>query len=203
MKQKGFANTILMAIIVVLLGALVYVAFVKKSEPTVKQQSPGQTTTPTLKDETADWQTYRNEKYGFTVKYPQDWFSRDCNSTFVGFSYSQSKLPLCNTDQKPPHIEIFVREKDVIGIEKYIKDTQNYLGNSLKTTLTVNGNIPATKITGLVKAHEGPGPDGGTQTIQVLFSDNNNIYQVFYYGLDNKDYSQFFDQILSTFKFTN
>jgi len=27
------------------------------------------------KDETADWKTYRNEKYGFKIKYPPDWRS--------------------------------------------------------------------------------------------------------------------------------
>lgn len=32
-----------------------------------------QTPTPTLKGETVDWKTYRNEKYGFEIKYPEGW----------------------------------------------------------------------------------------------------------------------------------
>lgn len=156
-----------------------------------------------VSDETADWQVYQNAKYGFEIKYPSNWFSRDCDSSYVGFSYSQSKLPTCFTDQNQPHININVTEVGMVGIDKYIEDTQRSIENSSKTTITLNNNVSATRFTGLVKTEEGPGPVGGIQTIQVLFSHNSNIYQVYYYGLDNKDYSQIFDQILSTFKFTN
>ncbi len=33
--------------------------------------------TPVVKDEMADWKTYSNEKYGFEVKYPKDWFAEE------------------------------------------------------------------------------------------------------------------------------
>jgi|SRR3989344_3149899 len=152
--------------------------------------------------DTTGWKTYTNEKYGFEVRYPLSWFSVDCSSSYIGFSYSQSKLPACFTNQNQPHINIKVTEGSTIGIEKYIEGAQRSMDNSSKAMITVNDNISAAKLTGLVKPEEGPGPAGGLQTIEVVFSYNNNIYQVYYYGLDNKDYSQIFDQILSTFRFT-
>lgn len=169
----------------------------------IDQLKQGSVPTPTPKDETDSWRTYQNKKYGFEVRYPLSWFFIDCNSSYIGFSYSQSNLPACFTDQNQPHINIKVTEGSTVGIEKYIEDAQHSIDNYSKALITVNDNISATKFTGLVKSEEGPGPTGGLQTIKVLFSHNNNIYQVYYYGLDNKDYSQIFDQILSAFKFTN
>jgi len=47
MNQKGFANIILIVIIVVLVGAVGYFAFVKKSEPIAQQPTPTPTQTNT------------------------------------------------------------------------------------------------------------------------------------------------------------
>lgn len=70
--------------IVILVGAVGYFAFVKKSEPVAQQPTPASTqttipakipvsSTPTPRDETANWKTYTNAKYGFSLKYPSDW----------------------------------------------------------------------------------------------------------------------------------
>ncbi|MDO8569407.1 MAG: hypothetical protein Q7R89_01320 [bacterium] len=45
--QKGFANIILVVVIVVLVGAVGYFTFVKKSEPVAEQPTPTPTPTPT------------------------------------------------------------------------------------------------------------------------------------------------------------
>ena len=77
MNQKGFANIILIVVIVILVGAVGYFAFVKKSEPVAQQPTPSVTTqtptsqqpSPTPVSETANWKTYRSETFEF--KYPE------------------------------------------------------------------------------------------------------------------------------------
>lgn len=85
MNQKGFANIILVVVIVMLVSAVGYFAFVKKSGPITQQptptSTPTQTTTPTKtpvsptptptpKNETASWITYTNKQIGLTFRYP-------------------------------------------------------------------------------------------------------------------------------------
>lgn len=40
--------------------------------------------TPDVVDETVNWKTYKNEKYGFEVKYPIDWKINDQSYTYSG-----------------------------------------------------------------------------------------------------------------------
>ena len=47
MNQKGFANIVLVVVIVILVGAVGYFAFVKKSEPIAQQPTPTPTQTTT------------------------------------------------------------------------------------------------------------------------------------------------------------
>ena len=45
MNQKGFANIILVVVVVMLVGIVGYFVFVKKSEPIAQQLTPSQTDT--------------------------------------------------------------------------------------------------------------------------------------------------------------
>lgn len=83
MKQKGFAKLIIVAI-VILVGVVGYFALTEKKteapidvvptpQLTVATTSQQQATTidEAVVDETTNWKTYRNEEYGFEVKYPE------------------------------------------------------------------------------------------------------------------------------------
>lgn len=77
MNRKGFANIILVVIVIILVGAVGYFAFVKKPEPVV-QQSPTPTPTQTQKfvsltptsDKTVNWKTYADSNLKYSFEYP-------------------------------------------------------------------------------------------------------------------------------------
>jgi hypothetical protein len=68
MQNKAFSKILIVIILIVLIGGgfLVYKFWWLPKE---KAKVPAGTTT----DETANWKTYRNDQYGFEIKYPQDW----------------------------------------------------------------------------------------------------------------------------------
>lgn len=79
MNQKGFSDIALFLVIVLALGVVGYFVFVKKSDQTAQQTpTPAQTNTgispaPTQNNQLANWKTYSNSKYNFSLKYPDGW----------------------------------------------------------------------------------------------------------------------------------
>src|SRR3989338_2773263 len=76
MNQKGFANIIFVVVIVMLVGAVGYFAFVKKSEPPSQQPTPTPTQTQNLQSPTPSAPIaveYRNNQYGFKFALPTSW----------------------------------------------------------------------------------------------------------------------------------
>ena len=80
-NQKGFANIILVVVIVILVGAVGYFAFVKKSEPVIQQSTPTTTPTktpvsptPTPTPTPQNKNTFVNNPYGLEFTLPSGYF---------------------------------------------------------------------------------------------------------------------------------
>src|SRR4030042_5523068 len=59
--MRIIASILLILVTLLFMGKLSLPDFTKTTEPTSTQ------------DETADWQTYTDEEYGFEIKYPENW----------------------------------------------------------------------------------------------------------------------------------
>ena len=78
------------------LGATIYFEMLKNNPPVAVQPTIAPTITPTpiSSIDISDWMTYRNEKYGYEVKYPKDWFYEnrsvnEDNQRIVFFDYKK------------------------------------------------------------------------------------------------------------------
>ncbi len=68
----SMAKLVLVVAIIVSLGAVAgYLAMNKPVKVSQQQISPATEPAKSVEDETADWKTYRNEEYGYEVKYPK------------------------------------------------------------------------------------------------------------------------------------
>ena len=145
---------IVVGAIIVLAGASYGVYWYFTSQPTEPSPTdqgeidPDQLPTGELDDETADWQTYRNEEYSFEVKYPEDWFlfeeNNPYNEKFISFTdYKDFRNP--DIEQVPEDILayfIYIYPKaDNTAFEKYqsIKSTKEEVSND-KLEYKLNGN---------------------------------------------------------------
>lgn len=81
------AKLVLAVAMIVFLGALFgaagYLAVNKPAKIQQPQVSPAAEPIKSVEGETADWKTYRNEKYGFEIKYPEDWTVNNTGSHMI------------------------------------------------------------------------------------------------------------------------
>jgi hypothetical protein len=144
------------------------------STPTVTA-SPRDNETPTA-TASANWATYMNTKYGYTIEYPTEWFPLDTSPTagnFIVYSYDSSKVsgyPLLDGATK---IEIFTypnpSQLSPADVLQQVLDQRTQRGEPIgpitKQSVTVAGQPSLEVIEG---PHTGPF-SGNTYSITYMF----------------------------------
>lgn len=136
---------------------------------------------PPVINETANWKTYTSIKYGYSIKYPQEWSLKIEN-----FDYSHEErvsldynLPSNNNDFVAITISTTTGSYSTTGIGK---------PNSI-----ING-VNVYKVS--LPSGQNPAQEG------TAFNRNNNYYSIWmFYG--DKKYVDIYNKILSTFTFAN
>ncbi|PJB83519.1 MAG: hypothetical protein CO088_01275 [Candidatus Yonathbacteria bacterium CG_4_9_14_0_8_um_filter_46_47] len=204
MNQKGFANIILVVVIVILVGAIGYFVFIKKSEPIAQQSTstPTQTktplpptstptktpaySTPAPKDETANWKSYRNDQYGFELKYPEDWRTAQCGIDCQGFGPQSVREDIA--------VGINVLNSKLDTAKKSLPVLSNSYNKIIKEETVIVEGTQWTKLT--IKQDI-----AGEIFIEHLIEKSGKTYDLGV-GTDELNIVNIYNQILSTFRFT-
>lgn len=142
-------------------------------------------------DETADWQTYKNEQYGFEVKYPDDWRTSQCGVGRGFFLYCQGFGPQSVGEDISTAINVLNSKLDIA--KKSLPVLDNYNNKLIKEETVVIEGVQWMKLT--IKQDS-----SGEIFIEHLIEKDGKTYDLGV-GTDESNTVSIYNQILSTFKF--
>ena len=202
-------------------GILAGQYWVLKQE-TLTPSAPASTPTP---DETANRQTYRNEQYGFEVKYPKDWFVKEnpVNPTPSWVYPFRTKdieslysISICNTeeclwsDRTPEgkiigadrtNIDIRISNNPGLSLEQWIDESEKRI--KFGTMPEGYGEREAIVVAGVQGFKVSYGCCESAQQL-ILLSKNNKVYSIsldIFPGVSSDENENTFNKIVSTFRF--
>lgn len=185
MKRKNFAPILILAIVIVLAG-ISYFGFKNLyTQPSAPQ---------TIID-TTNWKTYTSVDNSFTLKFPSDWQVQP-NQTFGSRSVTEFRF------ENNPLLEVALigNYNQITG--KPYKNLEEYL--SLRQRLSKDILLYGQQAKHIVDAGD-PGHVIPYEEVVTFSSDKKSVISLYFnpdfYPGANED--KVFDQIFSTFKFTN
>lgn len=179
----------------------------QKPTPTVVQSTPTPTSTP---DPTADWKIFTSKKYGFSIKYPTNLAATEITTPFYSVEFkrnnaTQGEFPvfellasLSTFTAKSPAAYDFLSADIVSSLTAMAPNATKQVDTIIFTKLQDEVVAGQPAIVATVKSTV----DSSTQQKRVFVKNNGNIY-MFVNDLDNSSQQADFNNLLSTFKFTD
>ena len=208
-----YTHKVFAAVGLILIGTIIAVAGVwwyvenqtgaetanKTTTTKVSTSSAKKTTASAEKEETADWKIYTSTKFNYSLKYPTEWLTTDCDPSPVLFAPKKNYLGVCNSGFGGL---ISVSNNPAPGFDEV---TDNYVAANYddfkKETLSV-GVKTAVRISGTSKINNEIVDERGTKIIVYLIELGPSFLSINYSQSKSwDDYSQEFEQMVSTFKF--
>lgn len=182
----------------------------EKQQKEVQKNLEQNTPLPAQAIDTSNWKTYRNEKYGFEVKYPKEWNDvptelnvgmgvesfvlnpLQINLQLSGGRFWDVVTVLMNTGYSIGQAESKVSRSDIDeSINEFKKSVNHFMQESVNI-----GGISAVRISGLSTNPYRK----NVQQAEIYVIKNNVLYTFEYDGIGG-DFEKEFDAIFSTFKF--
>lgn len=197
--QKGFSLLLVVILVAFVIGG--YFIYQKQFKSvSVFQSSPSPIATPTATKsvETANWKTYTNERFKYSFKYPNDLTVRESfdpnDEIYQTIISNTNSKDFASGDKK-------VTDEDVF--EVVIVNNPSIAATNLDTAKKQYRNAQVTDFTLADQpAFKFIQQGLGTKQIGAITIFNSKEIDFNLLSINSK-YISYFDQILSTFKFTN
>lgn len=219
--NQGISTPIAIVIIIVLAvilvgGVLAYQYWWAPEEPgPAATISPTPTPTP---DETADWKIYRNEEYGFEIKYPATFDSTGLTLIFekhspppgtIGGLIINGKTAAYIGSIFPLYLSFSIFPTTINDLEKYVKDkvatdiafhekrNEEYPSDPIKFNCTYSKITMGNTIGYAIRSEF---LDSGQENTEIFIQNSKTLIRILY-GSSDSEKVKVIQKILSTFRF--